>query len=186
MANEEPINPTAASEAVIQSVIMTTATGDRVLRELVGGGKEIGGVEIEWRDFRLIDELHQIEGLFGFEAHRVQLVVVQQYVFALLVLVALLDLIGGHRPYALDYLLVVDTLSRGLVDLVERGRRPGFVGREHLDIDRNQAQPELAFPDRTRRGHGRPLFCTKRDDSTELYGHLFRAHCAGSKRHISV
>ena len=31
--SDEPTNPTEASEARIESVIMTTATGDRVLRD---------------------------------------------------------------------------------------------------------------------------------------------------------
>ena len=83
-----------------------------VLGQLVGGHDEIGRVEVDRRDLALADELHEVEGLPGLELHRVELLVVEEDVVALLVLVALQDLVLVDRADAVDHLLVVDAACR--------------------------------------------------------------------------
>src|SRR3546814_2632894 len=60
---------------------------ERFLGEIVGGHHEIGLFVIEHVDLVRVDELRQLERLLRFELDRVDLVLVEQDIFALLVFI---------------------------------------------------------------------------------------------------
>src|SRR3546814_983456 len=73
---------------------------ERFLGEIVGGHHEIGLFVIEHVDLVRVDELRQLERLLRFELDRVDLVLVEQDIFALLVFISFHDLVGIDRADA--------------------------------------------------------------------------------------
>ena len=87
---------------------------------------------------------------FDFELEIVDLLLVDQDIFALLVFVALGDLLVLDRADAGRDLLVADALAGGLVDLVEGDGALGGGRRVEPDRDVDQGKPQMAGPERAR------------------------------------
>jgi hypothetical protein len=115
------------------------------------GSHEIGPLEIEHVDLVHADEPGELERPLRFELHRIDLVLAEQDIFALLHFIALDDLIGLDRPHAGGDLLVADPLAARFVDLVEADLRARLGRGMDLDRDRDQRQPDLSLPIGTRR-----------------------------------
>jgi hypothetical protein len=111
-------------------------------------------VEIDRVDLVLIDELHKVDGALRLELDVVNLLIIEQDVFALLDFIAAHDLVGVDGADTGNDLLVADPLPGRLVDLVERNPGCGLRCREQLDRDRHQSQSDLTRPIRAR-GHTR-------------------------------
>ena len=106
----------------------------------------IGLLVIEDVDLVRIDELGELERLLALQLDRLELLVVEQDVAALLILIALDDLVGIDRADAGHDLLIFDPLAGRLVDLVEGDGRAALGGGEDLDRDRDQGEPDLSLP----------------------------------------
>ena len=134
-----------------------------VLGQIVGGHKVVGSVEVDRRNLATTDKLDQFECLLRLQFDRIDLVRLQQDVFAVVHLVPFDNVVGIHRTDAGDRLFVTDTLSRGFVDLAKRNSRSRVAGGIKFNRNRDQRQPQLSFPKRTR-SHMPPL-------PVELYLH---------------
>ena len=105
------------------------------------GKKVIGLLEIAGVDGRRFDEAHELDGLLALELQLVDLLLVEQDVLALLVLVALDDVLVLDRADAGRHLLVADALAGGLVDLVKLDLPLGAGGGIEADRDIDERKP---------------------------------------------
>ena len=94
--------------------------------ELVGGGDEVGPLEVAVVDVFGIDELHEVDRLLALELDRVDLLGLERDVGVGVDLVALDDVGAVDLADALHDLLVVDAAAGGLVDLAEGDFGFGF------------------------------------------------------------
>src|SRR4029079_16576013 len=93
------------------------------------------------------DETRELDGLLGFELELVDLLGIDQDVFALLVFVALDDLLVLHRTDARSDLLIANALARRLVDLVQRDASLGAGCRIELDRNVDERKPQMTGPE---------------------------------------
>jgi len=95
----------------------------------------------------LVDETRELDGLLGFELELVDLLGVDQDVFALLVFVALDDLLVLDGPDARSDFLVADALARRLVDLVQCDASLRAGRRVELDRNVDERKPQMTGPE---------------------------------------
>ena len=121
-----------------------------LLGKVVGRHDIIGLVEIDRVDVAQVDELAEVERLAALQLDALDLLVLEQDIFALRHLIALDDLVAVDRADARHHLLIFDPLARRLVDLVEGDGRAALGRGIDLDRDRDQPDPDLSAPCRPR------------------------------------
>ena len=126
-------------------------------RVLVGGGDEIGALEIARIDVGGVDELDEIDGLLALELDRLDLLGLERHVGVVVDLVALDDVGAVDLADALHRLGVVDAPARGLVDLPEADLGFAFHRVVELDGDGDEGEAQEALPV-SARSHLRPRY----------------------------
>ena len=120
--------------------------GESLGRNLVGGNEIIRPLEIARIDIALVDELDEIDGVFGLELDLVEFLGRQNDMLSRLELEAADDvlLLDGALPrHGLE---IANALSGLLVDLMQLKARSGGRRRMKLDADGDKREPEMAFP----------------------------------------
>ncbi len=108
-------------------------------------GDEIGAFVIDGVDGVGVDELGYVERLGRRDLEILDLVGIDQDVFALLDLIALDDVVALDRLVA-GHQLVMDAFARLLVDFVEGDLARAIERGVHMYRQRYQGQPDIAAP----------------------------------------
>jgi hypothetical protein len=115
--------------------------------KLAVGQEVIGRLVIAVVDRILVDEANELDGLLRLELQIVDLLGIDQDIFALLVFVALDDLLVLDGADARRDLLVADALTGRLVDLVQLDALLRAGCWVELDRDVDERKPQMAGPE---------------------------------------
>jgi hypothetical protein len=115
------------------------ADHEGLLGQVIGRNDIKGLFEIDHVDLVGVDELGQLERLLALELDRLQLFVVEQDIAALLILVALDDLVGVDRPMPGTIFSYLIRLPLGSWIWLKATGRAALGGRVDFDRDRDQA-----------------------------------------------